>query len=81
MIGHTIYVNAGCGLFFGGNINCLILFWSTGIDSIKAEVAEQKLTVIGRFDKDKLVRRLAQLGQVEIVSAGCGNRIEEGRKK
>nr|POE85642.1 hypothetical protein CFP56_55116 [Quercus suber] len=34
-----------------------------GVYSVEAEVAERKLTVIGQFDKDELVRSLERLGE------------------
>ncbi|MED6143432.1 hypothetical protein PIB30_006006 [Stylosanthes scabra] len=41
-----------------------------GIDSIAADINEQKLTVIGEMDAVAVVKKLKKIGKVDILSVG-----------
>ncbi|KAL1550752.1 hypothetical protein AAHA92_18678 [Salvia divinorum] len=41
-----------------------------GVDSISADVKEQKVTVVGDMDAVAVVKRLKEVGKVDIVSVG-----------
>ncbi|CAL5364377.1 unnamed protein product [Camellia sinensis] len=42
----------------------------TGVDSITADLKEQKLTVIGEMDTVGVVKNLKKVGKVDIISVG-----------
>jgi uncharacterized UPF0146 family protein len=46
------------------------LVGSSGIDSITADVKENKMTVIGDMDTVAIAKKLKKLGKVDIVSVG-----------
>ena len=41
-----------------------------GVDSIAADVKEQKLTVVGEMDAVAVVKKLKKIGKVDILSVG-----------
>ncbi|GFY81919.1 copper transport protein family [Actinidia rufa] len=41
-----------------------------GVDSIAADVKEQKLTVVGEMDTVAVVKKLKKIGKVDILSVG-----------
>ncbi|TYI52595.1 hypothetical protein E1A91_D12G259700v1, partial [Gossypium mustelinum] len=41
-----------------------------GVDSIAADVKEQKLTVIGEMDTVAIAKKLKKIGKVDIVTVG-----------
>ncbi|MED6188275.1 hypothetical protein PIB30_084405 [Stylosanthes scabra] len=41
-----------------------------GIDSIAADINEQKITVIGEMDAVAVVKKLKKIGKVDILSVG-----------
>ncbi|KAI9091054.1 hypothetical protein K1719_028324 [Acacia pycnantha] len=47
-----------------------------GVDSIIADIEEQKLTVIGEMDVVAMVKKLKKVGKVDIISVGP-NKEEE----
>ncbi|KAK6936861.1 Heavy metal-associated domain, HMA [Dillenia turbinata] len=50
-----------------------------GVDSIAADLKEQKLTVIGEMDAVAVVKKLKKVGKVDIVSVGPAK--EEKKKE
>ncbi|KAE8681471.1 hypothetical protein F3Y22_tig00111330pilonHSYRG01007 [Hibiscus syriacus] len=50
-----------------------------GVDSIAADLKEQKLTVIGQMDAVAVVKRLKKVGKVDIVSVGPA--VEEKKEE
>lgn len=57
------------------------MLWTTGVDSIAAEVKEQKLTVIGQMDTVALVKKLKKVGKVDIISVGPAKEETQEEKK
>lgn len=57
------------------------MLWTTGVDSIAAEVKEQKLTVIGQMDTVALVKKLKKVGKVDIISVGPAKEEKQEEKK
>ncbi|KAK4743588.1 hypothetical protein SAY87_009900 [Trapa incisa] len=41
-----------------------------GVDSIAADVKDQKLTVIGQMDPVAVVKKLKKVGKVDMISVG-----------
>nr|KJB34134.1 hypothetical protein B456_006G049200 [Gossypium raimondii] len=41
-----------------------------GVDSIAADLKDQKLTVIGQMDAVAVVKKLKKVGKVDLVSVG-----------
>ncbi|KAJ1376535.1 Heavy metal-associated domain superfamily [Sesbania bispinosa] len=52
-----------------------------GVDSIAADVKEQKLTVIGEMDTVAVVKKLKKVGKVDIVSVGPAKEEKKEEKK
>ncbi|VFQ80592.1 unnamed protein product [Cuscuta campestris] len=52
-----------------------------GIDSIAADLKEQKLTVIGVMDAVAVVKKLKKVAKVEIVSVGPAKEEKKEEKK
>ncbi|CAH9097852.1 unnamed protein product [Cuscuta europaea] len=52
-----------------------------GIDSIAADLKEQKLTVIGGMDAVAVVKRLKKVAKVEILSVGPAKEEKKEEKK
>ena len=58
-------------LFLSSNIIfSVIIYRSTGVDSIAADIKEQKITIIGEMDIVKIAKRLGNVGKIEIALAG-----------
>lgn len=51
------------------------------MDSIAADLKEQKVTVIGDMDTVAVARKLKKIGQVDIVSVGPAKEEKKGEKK
>ncbi|XP_073127670.1 heavy metal-associated isoprenylated plant protein 39 [Henckelia pumila] len=53
-----------------------------GVDSIAADLKDQKLTVIGEMDAVAVVKKLKKVGKVDIVSVGPAKeeKKEEAKK-
>ena len=59
-------------------------FWyfdQTGVDSIAADIKEQKLTVIGQMDTVAVVKKLKKVGKVDILSVGPAKEEKKEEKK
>ena len=54
---------------------------SSGIDSIAADVKENKMTVIGDMDTVAIAKKLKKLGKVDIVSVGPAKEEKKPEKK
>ncbi|CAD6201600.1 unnamed protein product [Miscanthus lutarioriparius] len=52
-----------------------------GIDSIAADVKENKMTVIGDMDTVAIAKKLKKLGKVDIVSVGPAKEEKKPEKK
>lgn len=50
----------------------------TGIDSIAADLKEQKMTIVGEMDIVVIVKKLKKIGKVDILSVGPA---KEGKKQ
>ncbi|KAG6383328.1 hypothetical protein SASPL_110736 [Salvia splendens] len=51
-----------------------------GVDSISADVKEQKVTVVGDMDAVAVVKRLKKVGKLDIVSVGPATEEEVEEK-
>ena len=59
-------------------------FWyfdQTGVDSIAADIKEQKLTVIGQMDTVAVVKKLKKVGKVDILSVGPAKEEKKEEKE
>ncbi|KAB1669256.1 hypothetical protein ES319_1Z180800v1 [Gossypium barbadense] len=52
-----------------------------GVDSIAADVKEQKLTVIGEMDTVAIAKKLMKIGKVDIVTVGPAKEEKKDDKK
>ncbi|GAB4858249.1 hypothetical protein Ancab_009646 [Ancistrocladus abbreviatus] len=52
-----------------------------GVDSIAADLKDQKLTVIGSMDAVAVVKRLKKVGKVDLVSVGPAKEEKKEEKK
>ncbi|KAB2054183.1 hypothetical protein ES319_A12G237700v1 [Gossypium barbadense] len=52
-----------------------------GVDSIAADVKEQKLTVIGEMDTVAIAKKLTKIGKVDIVTVGPAKEEKKDEKK
>ncbi|MFQ6637887.1 hypothetical protein Gotur_014144 [Gossypium turneri] len=52
-----------------------------GVDSIAADVKEQKLTVIGEMDTVAISKKLKKIGKVDIVTVGPAKEEKKDEKK
>ncbi|MBA0806172.1 hypothetical protein Gohar_005637 [Gossypium harknessii] len=52
-----------------------------GVDSIAADVKEQKLTVIGEMDTVAISKKLKKIGKVDIVTVGPAKDKKKDEKK
>ncbi|CAI9762417.1 unnamed protein product [Fraxinus pennsylvanica] len=52
-----------------------------GVDSIAANLQEQKLTVIGEMDAVAVVKKLKKVGKVDILSVGPAKEEKKEEKK
>ncbi|CAL9156261.1 unnamed protein product [Musa hybrid cultivar] len=52
-----------------------------GIDSIAADLKEQKMTIIGEMDTVKIANKLKKIGKVDIVSVGPAKEEKKEEKK
>ncbi|XP_011030112.1 PREDICTED: uncharacterized protein LOC105129657 isoform X1 [Populus euphratica] len=52
-----------------------------GVDSIAADLKDQKLTVIGQMDTVAVVRRLKKVAKVDIISVGPAKEEKKEVKK
>ncbi|KAI8032622.1 Heavy metal-associated isoprenylated plant protein 39 [Camellia lanceoleosa] len=52
-----------------------------GVDSITADLKEQKLTVIGEMDTVGVVKNLKKVGKVDIISVGPAKEEKKEDKK
>jgi hypothetical protein len=57
------------------------LVGSSGIDSITADVKENKMTVIGDMDTVAIAKKLKKLGKVDIVSVGPAKEEKKPEEK
>ncbi|MBA0754769.1 hypothetical protein Gogos_021152, partial [Gossypium gossypioides] len=52
-----------------------------GVDSIAADVKEQKLIVIGEMDTVAIAKKLKKIGKVDIVTVGPAKEEKKDDKK
>ncbi|KAF8008557.1 hypothetical protein BT93_K2276 [Corymbia citriodora subsp. variegata] len=52
-----------------------------GVDSIAADLTDQKLTVIGLMDTVAVVKKLKKVGKLDIVSVGPAVEEKEEKKE
>ena len=52
-----------------------------GVDSIAADLKDQKLTVIGEMDTVAVVKKLKKVGKVDIISIGPAKEEKKEEKK
>ncbi|KAG8381331.1 hypothetical protein BUALT_Bualt06G0111300 [Buddleja alternifolia] len=52
-----------------------------GVDSIAADMKDQKLTVIGEMDAVAVVKKLKKVGKVDIISVGPAKEEKKEEKK
>ncbi|PRQ60093.1 putative heavy metal-associated domain, HMA [Rosa chinensis] len=52
-----------------------------GIDSIAADLKDQKLTVVGMMDTVAVVKKLKKVGKVDIISVGPAKEEKKEEKK
>ncbi|CAK7337284.1 unnamed protein product [Dovyalis caffra] len=52
-----------------------------GVDSIAADLKDQKLTVIGQMDAVAVLKKLKKVGKVDIVSVGPAKEEKKEPKK
>lgn len=52
-----------------------------GVDSIAADLADQRLTVIGQMDTVAVVKKLKKVGKVDIISVGPAVEEKKEEKK
>ncbi|KAJ6883059.1 hypothetical protein NC651_029351 [Populus alba x Populus x berolinensis] len=52
-----------------------------GVDSIAADLKDQKLTVIGQMDTVAVVKRLKKVAKVDIISVGPAKEEKKEEKK
>jgi hypothetical protein len=57
------------------------LVGSSGIDSIAADVQENKMTVIGDMDTVAIAKKLKKLGKIDIISVGPAKEEKKPEKK
>lgn len=55
--------------------------YAAGVDSIAADMKDQKLTVIGQMDPVAVVRKLKKVGKVDIISVGPAKEEKKEEKK
>lgn len=53
----------------------------TGIDSIAADLKDQKVTTVGEMDTLVVVKKLKKIGRVEVVSVGPAKEEKKDDKK
>lgn len=54
---------------------------SAGVDSIAADLKDQKLTIIGEMDPVAVVKKLKKVGKVDIISIGPAKEEKKEEKK
>ncbi|KAH1091708.1 hypothetical protein J1N35_018965 [Gossypium stocksii] len=52
-----------------------------GVDSIAADLKDQKLTVIGQMDAVAVVKKLKKVGKVDLVSVGPAKEEKKEEQK
>ncbi|XVF10624.1 hypothetical protein REPUB_Repub07fG0198600 [Reevesia pubescens] len=52
-----------------------------GVDSIAANIKEQKLTIIGEMDTVAIAKKLKKIGKVDIVTVGPAKEEKKDEKK
>lgn len=52
-----------------------------GVDSIAADLTDQKLTVIGQMDTVAVVKKLKKVGKVDLISVGPAVEEKEEKKE
>ncbi|KAI6672342.1 hypothetical protein NL676_000248 [Syzygium grande] len=52
-----------------------------GVDSIAADLTDQKLTVIGQMDTVAVVKKLKKVGKVDLISVGPAVEEKNEEKK
>ncbi|KAE9464894.1 hypothetical protein C3L33_03215, partial [Rhododendron williamsianum] len=52
-----------------------------GVDSIAADLKDQKLTIIGEMDPVAVVKKLKKVGKVDIISIGPAKEEKKEEKK
>ncbi|XP_011022722.1 PREDICTED: uncharacterized protein LOC105124404 [Populus euphratica] len=52
-----------------------------GVDSIAADLKEQRLTVIGEMDTVAIAKKLKKIGKIDIISVGPSEQEKKDDKK
>ncbi|XP_010519486.1 PREDICTED: uncharacterized protein LOC104798928 [Tarenaya hassleriana] len=52
-----------------------------GVDSIAADMKEQKLTVVGQMDTVAVVKKLKKVGKIDLISVGPAKEDKAEDKK
>ncbi|PIN22273.1 Copper chaperone [Handroanthus impetiginosus] len=52
-----------------------------GVDSIAADLKDQKLTVVGEMDAVAVVKKLKKVGKIDILSVGPAKEEEKKEEK
>ncbi|KAL0912885.1 hypothetical protein M5K25_016299 [Dendrobium thyrsiflorum] len=52
-----------------------------GVDSIAADLKDQKMTVIGEMDTVAIAKKLKKIGKIDIISVGPAKEEKKGEKK
>ncbi|XP_008813819.1 heavy metal-associated isoprenylated plant protein 12-like [Phoenix dactylifera] len=52
-----------------------------GIDSIAADLKDQKMTITGEMDTVAIAKRLKKIGKIDIISVGPAKEEKKGQKK
>ena len=56
------------------------MFWWTGVNSIAADMKEQRLTIIGEMDAIAVAKKLKKIGKIDIESVGPIKEEKEEKK-
>ncbi|CAL5360047.1 hypothetical protein ACSBR2_038042 [Camellia fascicularis] len=52
-----------------------------GVDSIAADLKDQKMTIIGEMDAIAIAKKLKKIGKIDIVSVGPAKEEKKDEKK
>lgn len=69
-----IYIETNLFLFFN---SCSI----SGVDSIAADLKDQKMTITGEMDTIAIAKKLKKLGKIDVVSVGPAKEEKKEDKK
>ncbi|XP_016511196.1 heavy metal-associated isoprenylated plant protein 39-like [Nicotiana tabacum] len=52
-----------------------------GVDSIAADIKEQKMIILGEMDSIAVAKKLKKVGKIDIISVGPANQEKKEEKK